>query len=115
MGRLYETARAAAGPAAEVRVYGEDKLFGLQYYLGGQLRRTCPGGTEPWADERLDEALAAVRRASFRSHVLVCPVGEAPGLQAALAGAGLPHRRVAAARRQLFVIDQRTADGGGSP
>jgi 4-amino-4-deoxy-L-arabinose transferase len=114
MGWLHATARAAAGPAAEVRVYAEDQLFGLQFYLGGRLRRVSHDGAEPWADERLDEAFAAVRRAPGRSHVLVCPAREASRLEAALAGAGLPHRRVAAARRELFVIDPRPVDRGGA-
>ena len=113
MGRLYAATRAAAGPAAEVRVYGEDRLFGLQFYLRGQLRRVSRGGAEPWADERLDETLANLRRAPGRSHVLVCPAREAPALEAALAEAGLPHRRVTAAHHELFVVDARAADWRG--
>jgi 4-amino-4-deoxy-L-arabinose transferase-like glycosyltransferase len=114
MGRLYATVRKVAGPGAEVRVYGERELFGLQFYLGGRLRRVSREGSEPWADERLDDALAAMGGARDRGQVLVSPAGDVPALEAALVRAGLPHRRVAAARRELFLVEPRAAERLGA-
>lgn len=111
MRQLYAAVRAASGPGAEVRVFAEDQLFGLQFYLGGRLRRVSADGSEPWADERLDGALAAMRRAPERRHVLVSPSREAPALEAALESAGLPHRRAAAPHRELFVVEPWAAEG----
>jgi hypothetical protein len=61
MAPLFAAVQAAAGTHPDVRAYGEDQLFGLQFYLGGDLRRVSEDGTEPWADEHLRSALAAIR------------------------------------------------------
>jgi 4-amino-4-deoxy-L-arabinose transferase-like glycosyltransferase len=105
MGRLYAIARREAGPGALVRAYGPDPLYGLQFYLGGALRRVSRAGGEPWADEGLEAAVAALRRsASGAPQVLVSRAGAAGELEGALTAAGLPHRRVRAPSRELFIV-----------
>jgi hypothetical protein len=104
MGRLLAAARGEAGPAARYRVFGEDRLYGLQFYLNGALRRVSAAGTEPWADQRLDEALAEVTRAPGTTYVFVSTPGATPSLESALGGAGLTFRHVRADRRDLLVV-----------
>ncbi|HYG68329.1 MAG TPA: glycosyltransferase family 39 protein [Anaeromyxobacteraceae bacterium] len=106
---LYEAARRAGGPAAEVRAFDESKLYGLQYYLAGALRRVSPTGKEPWADERLDETIRTMSRERDRTWVVVSPPSHAAELDAALHAAGLTHRRVPAASRDLFVVPDAPA------
>jgi hypothetical protein len=97
-----------------VRAFEEDKLYGLQFYRGGALRRVSARAA-PWADERLDEALDAIRRGRERPHVLVASARAAPALEAALAAAALPYRRVRAASRELFVIAPEDAPPPAPP
>jgi 4-amino-4-deoxy-L-arabinose transferase-like glycosyltransferase len=101
---LYEAARREGGAAAEIRAFGESRLYGLQYYLGGALQRSSPSGGEPWADERLADALAEMERARGRTFVVVTPARRAPELAAALDARGLPFRRSGVAGRELFVV-----------
>jgi 4-amino-4-deoxy-L-arabinose transferase-like glycosyltransferase len=101
---LFEAARREGGAAAEVRAYEERRLYGLQYYLDGALRRVSRTGGESWADERLDHALAEIGRERGRTFVLVSASRRAPELAAALDAAGLPFRRRELARWELFVV-----------
>jgi 4-amino-4-deoxy-L-arabinose transferase-like glycosyltransferase len=115
MGRLHAAARAAAGPAAEVRAFGDERLYGLQFYLGGALRRVSRGGGEAWADERLDEAIAALRGAPQRPQVVITPAAEAPHVEGALAAAALPYRRVRAEPRELFIVSPPASAQSDAP
>ncbi|MFQ5678789.1 MAG: ArnT family glycosyltransferase [Gemmatimonadota bacterium] len=74
MRRLSEQVRSVAGPprepsvdegAAGLRVYAyeQEKLFGLEYYLGGRIRRVSASGAEPWADASLQSALREIHAA----------------------------------------------------
>jgi 4-amino-4-deoxy-L-arabinose transferase-like glycosyltransferase len=101
---LFEAARQEGGAAAIVRAYEESRLYGLQYYLGGALRRVSRSGGEPWADERLDDAVAEMVRERGRTFVLISSSRRAPELAVALDAAGLPFRRREVAHRALFVV-----------
>ena len=107
MSPLFAAVTETAGRGADVRAFGEEHLFGLQFYLDGRLRRVSADGTEAWADERLSDALAAVRADPDRAHVLVCRDRDADGLALALARSGLASRRAAAPGRTLFVMYRR--------
>jgi hypothetical protein len=109
MSPLLAAVSGSAGRDADVRAFGEEHLFGLQFYLDGRLRRVSADGTEAWADERLSDTLVAVRADPARAHVLVCRDRDADGLALALAQAGIASRRAAAPGRTLFVIDRRAA------
>lgn len=109
MKRLYAAARQEAGGSAEYLAYEEQALYGLQYYLGGSLRRVSLANA-PWADERLDQAIDEMGRDRRHTHVVVSSPRRAEELAAAIRGAGLPYRRVHAASRELFVV----AGSGGA-
>ena len=118
MGRLYTVARREGGPGADVRAFGDERLYGLQFYLGGALRRVSTGGGEPWADERLEDAVEALRRPRGRPQVLVAQANAVPELERALAAAGVAHRRVGDGARVLFVVsppESAPAATAGSP
>lgn len=102
---LFAAARAESGSAAaEYRAFEEHALYGLQYYLKGALRRVSPTGAEPWADERLEDTVATMRRQREKTWVVVVSPAREAELDAALDAAGLPHRRVPVASRELFVV-----------
>jgi 4-amino-4-deoxy-L-arabinose transferase len=104
---VYSAVRREAGSAAaDYRAFDEEKLYGLQFYLGGELRRVSRV-PEPWADEALGGAIVDMSRTCGRTHVVVSSARGAPQLEAALSGAGLPHRRVHAGARELFVVAAR--------
>jgi 4-amino-4-deoxy-L-arabinose transferase len=113
MRRLVEATRREAGPDAEVRAFGDERLYGLQFYLGGALRRVTSGGAEPWADEPLDRAVAELRQPGRAPRVLVSPARALPEVEGALAAAGVGYRRVAAGSRALLVFgrDARASAG----
>jgi 4-amino-4-deoxy-L-arabinose transferase-like glycosyltransferase len=117
--RLFAAARSEAGSAAaEYRAFEESRLYGLQYYLDGALRRVSRSGAEAWADEPLDGTLAAMARARGKTWVVVSSSRRAADLGAALAAAGLPHRRITVVTRELFVVPavaEPVADVPGSP
>lgn len=104
MKRLHALVRREGGPAAEVRTFTGERLYGLQFYLGGALRRVGPYGDEPWADERLGDTVEALRRPLERTQVLVASAAAAPKLEGALDAAGVPYRRAQAGARFLFVV-----------
>jgi 4-amino-4-deoxy-L-arabinose transferase len=103
MAALHALASREGGPGAEVRAYGDDPLYGLQYYRGGALRRVSYSGAEAWADEGLGEAIAALRGAG-RPQVVVSTARAAREVEDALGAAGLPFRLVSAPSRTLFVL-----------
>lgn len=72
----------------EYFVFGEDKLYGMQYYLNGAMQRVTIKGKEPWADasiadllssldgERMDVeylVLSSTQRAPFFERALTSP------------------------------------------
>ena len=75
------------------------------------LRRVSTDAREGWADQRLDEALAEMRRAPERTYLFVSAAGATPELERAVAVAGLPYRRVRAERRDSLVIGPRASAG----
>jgi hypothetical protein len=104
MKRLHALVRREGGPAAEVRTFTGERLYGLQFYLGGTLRRVGPYGDEPWADERLGDTVEELRRPLERTQVLVASAAAAPELEGALDAAGVPYRRAQAGARFVFVV-----------
>lgn len=121
MAALHGLVLREAGEAAEVRVYREDQLYGLQFYLGGALTRVTLEGSQPWADERTDEAIASLARPAPRARVVVARSRHADELATALGAAGVAHRRAAAPGRELFVVPAASTDRtasqspGGAP
>jgi 4-amino-4-deoxy-L-arabinose transferase len=103
MAELHAAVRREGGPAAEVRAFGDERLYGLQFYLGGALRRVSWTGGEPWADESVARTVERLRGGGPRL-VLVAPGRDAPRLETALAAAGVPYRRAAAGSRALLVF-----------
>lgn len=106
--RLYAAAGREAGRAAEVLTYEQPGLYGLQFYLDGALRRVSRNDA-PWADARLDQAVAELGREPDRVHVIVAGARAAAELAAALDGAGLSYRRVPSTSRELFVVGRSAA------
>lgn len=92
-----------AGVEPAVLVYGGERLYGLQFYLRGALRRVSASGEEPWADGRLDDAAAEMTACRAGTFAVVAPRRAGAAVEAALAGAGVPHRRVQVDERELFV------------
>jgi 4-amino-4-deoxy-L-arabinose transferase len=112
--RLYSAAEREGGRGAEVLTYEQPGLYGLQFYLDGALRRLSRSDA-PWADARLDQAVAELGRERDRAHVIVSGAGTAEELAAALDGAGLAYRRVPATSRELFVIGRSAAPTAALP
>ncbi len=109
MRRLSRAIEAAAPPCAEPWILDEPRLYGLQFYLGGSLRRVSSGGLEPWASATLEQ-LAADQRRSRNPVLIVAGDGDASSIRAAAA----PERveRVALGYgRSAYVLP---ADRGGT-
>ena len=92
-----------------------------RFYQGGALTRVTPDGSQPWADERIEEAVATLARPAPRTRVVVARSRHADELASALAAAGVVLRRASAPGRELFVVPAGSApraaggDPGGAP
>jgi 4-amino-4-deoxy-L-arabinose transferase len=100
--RVYHEAVQAAGRDARFALYREPKFYGFEFYVGDELERVTPAGTEPWADRRLDEALAS--REPGRPYAIVTMPPFADELERVLAKREIPFARQPLTGREVFVI-----------
>ena len=92
MKALYQTCRLAAAQPSEV-IACDPKLFGLQFYLGGKLKRVCVAGQQPWADESVEHLLGRMKAASpAASYLVIADRSSAALLADLLRGTGLACR-----------------------
>ena len=93
-----------APPGTPVRLYEEEKLFGLEFYRRGDLERVSRSGQEAWADRGLADALARLRAAP-RTQLWITNRGAAAALDSALTADGIPFRRTRVQRREVYLLD----------
>lgn len=103
--RFYHEAVRVAGSDAHFVLFREPKFFGFQFHAGKDLERITPSGAEPWADRRLDDALAT--RATNRPYAIVTMPPFAPELERALAKREIHFARQHVTGRDVFVIPAR--------
>lgn len=95
MKTLYELCRTLDEGNTKFMLVSESKLYGLQYYLDGRLRRITTTGREPWADMRLRGAVAGFQAGrNTTSCVLIAENGYFADMDCALRRAGLHFRSV---------------------
>ena len=105
MRRLYETCRKVNGDRACFAVFDRSKLYGLQFYLSGRLRRVSLESGRPWADATVDETLRAIKGSdSPGSYVLISDRKKERLLSVQLEKSGLCFRRLSDRFRILYVI-----------
>jgi len=92
MKSLYQLCRGMKGAHSRFYAFDEKRLFGLQFYLEGNLARVSESGYEPWADESLDAVIASSRRLSAQGEriILIAKRKRLAFLQNALESAGVP-------------------------
>lgn len=103
MRRLAAAARVVGGPEARYRIWEEETLYGLQFYLDGAVERITRG-PEPWTDRTLPAEIARLR-ASTVPHVFVSARRDTPALTGALSAAGLSFAVYRAPRLRLIRVD----------
>lgn len=80
---------------AEVFLYNDAKLHGLQFYLQGKGRRLSPTGQEPWAKARLSDTLAEIKaKPTLPGPVFYAGKGNVANLVQALRDADLRFERI---------------------
>ncbi|MGI9190425.1 MAG: ArnT family glycosyltransferase [Longimicrobiaceae bacterium] len=102
MKRLAASARAVGGPAASYRIFEEEKLYGLQFYLDGAVERVARR-PEPWADRTLQAEIERMS-VSHLPYVFVSSQRHTPELTGALGAAGLPHTVYRVPRLRLIRV-----------
>jgi 4-amino-4-deoxy-L-arabinose transferase-like glycosyltransferase len=100
--RLYRETVRAAGPDARLALYAESEMSGFQFHAGKDLQRVSRTGTEPWADQSLDEALGS--RAPGRAFALVVGPRATGEVEAALNSKELHFETSPAASRYVYVV-----------
>jgi 4-amino-4-deoxy-L-arabinose transferase len=86
-------------------VFNEPKLYGLQFYLNGKLKRISVTGKEPWADGSVRGVLSEVKRQiSPASYVLISTKRKTPTLGYILRKSGLHFERLDSRYWVLFLI-----------
>lgn len=109
---LYELCCTLNESNTEFMLVSRSKLYGLQYYLDGRLRRITTTGREPWADTRLREAVTGLKAggSSKASCVLIVEKGQFANMGYALRRAGLHFRSVQNEFWALYSIPPQPSD-----
>lgn len=111
MRALAADVRNAAGPGAPLWLFEEDRMFGLDFYLDGEVRRVTRTGDEPWADASLAGLLEGAPRGAT---LTLLGSGRArDSLRARLQSRDVQVTITALDRRDLFRI--RTDAKAGEP
>lgn len=93
MKQLHEAVVRAVPDQAGVVVFNHDKLYGLQFYLDGRLRRVTVRGDEAWSDGRLDDSIGDSGARSSGPWVFTAEGPEARTLCSILSRKGVDFRR----------------------
>ena len=94
MKALYKLCREVGRDDTRFVSFNRSKLYGLQYYLNGDLRRTSLTGREAWADGSIQEDIRKIRGpGSSRSYVFITDKKEAHGLCNILKESGIDFQR----------------------
>jgi len=94
MKALYKLCREVGRDDARFVSFNRSKLYGLQYYLNGDLRRTSLTGREAWADGSIQEDIRKIRGpGSSRSYVFITDKKEAHSLCNILKESGIDFQR----------------------
>lgn len=104
MAALSGAVRQVAGPGARVWLFDSKKLYGLDFYLGGGVRRASIAGTEPWSDGDLRAALQDVEARHTTRTLLLASGAWSDTVRATLAREPVTWRRVAADGRDLYLV-----------
>jgi 4-amino-4-deoxy-L-arabinose transferase len=107
MGRLYRTARSAAGGDSRFALYREKGLYGLEFYADGKIQRVSESPDENWADVDLSsfvEELLSDSQGGAR--VVIASDAHAGRVRDALSGAGLPYEETRDAGWRIFVVNR---------
>jgi len=94
MKALYKICREVGQDDAKFVLFNISKLYGLQYYLNGELRRVSLTGREAWADGSIKEYMRKIRMPeSPKSYVFITDKNEADYLFNILKKSGIDSRR----------------------
>jgi 4-amino-4-deoxy-L-arabinose transferase len=90
MKQVYMMSREVGSKNAAYFVFGEDKLYGMQYYLNGMMQRVTLKGREPWADASIDDLLSSLRsEKTDLDYLILSSTQKAPYIEVALAAEDL--------------------------
>jgi hypothetical protein len=107
MGRLYRTARSAAGGDAVFALYRERGLYGLEFYAAGRIQRISDSPDENWADVDLSSFVEELLSDSQRgAHVVIASDAHAVRVRDALSAAGLPFDETRDTGWRIFVVNR---------
>jgi 4-amino-4-deoxy-L-arabinose transferase-like glycosyltransferase len=107
---VYELVRSQGPGPVHVAAVEEERLYGLQFYLGGMLERLSVSGEKPWADRSLNDALISIAgENTHERHVFVIRKDKLALIEGPLKHAGLSYRSAASGR--WYVISVGPADG----
>ncbi len=107
MGRLYRTARSAAGGDAVYALYRERGLYGFEFYAAGRIRRVSDTPEEKWADMDLPSLLEEISSdPQGRARVVISSDVHAVRVRDALSGAGLPYDETRDTGWRIFVVNR---------
>ena len=105
MGALAGDIRARAGHDAGVWLVGEDKMFGLDFYLDGRVRRVSRGGRERWADGSLDALLREVAAGRAPPRTLIATGAWSDSLRQVLSHTSVAWTVIPLRGRDMFVVE----------
>jgi hypothetical protein len=104
MAQLHRTILDLSPGATAAVSYCPNKLYGLQYYLDGNLRRLSPTGREPWADGSLAAYAASLAAAPGAPRVMVTIDYREPDVDRVFSSMSIAYERRPGRRWTLYAL-----------
>lgn len=106
MKALYDFCVQEAGEKSDFIAFGQQKLYGLQFYLNGHLKRLSESGKESWVDGAVKDYLRGFRENTRAKRVtFITDKGYAGNLTVILKAEKVPFRMVEGEFQTLFLIE----------
>lgn len=87
MKQVYEMSLQLNRTKSEYFVFQEERLYGMQYYLNGRMRRVTVEGSEPWADGAIGDLVSSLENGqNIGPWLILTSARKAPLLEKALSG-----------------------------
>ena len=107
---LYEMSKAVGQNHARFIVFNEAKLYGLQFYLNGNLERVTETGREPWSEGSVEAIIRKMKNsAPTASYVFISNKKQSPTLDKILQNSFSYFQRYNNDYWYLYLIDHKVA------
>jgi 4-amino-4-deoxy-L-arabinose transferase len=106
MRSLYRMCQDVKREHLKFAVFKEPALYGLQFYLKGDLKRISPAGDESWADGSVENILHEINGTlAPDSYVIISKTENVPTLLEILETSGIPFRQFGNKNWMLYVME----------